>query len=546
MCLLLLFSQLVYGADTTVRASVDRQTVGMDETFTLSLLADSSRFTSEPDTRELEQSFHIINRQESSRTNITNGKINSSRQWDYTLSAKQVGSLIIPAIPMGDKKTRPISMEITAAAPPTSTRNGNVYLESDITPRRAYVQSELLYTVKVFTAVNFLDASLDAPKIDNAIVEPRGEQRYRSRVGERNYQVIERNYAIYPQLSGRLTIPALTLQARVESYRSSMLDPGKLVVKRSSEHHITVREPDPAFQGPLWLPARTLSLSESWSKDKNTVKVGDSITRTVSIQADGLLGSQLPALPQYAIDNAKLYPDQAKIISGDAQNAWRSSRSESVAIIPTAPGTLVLPEVRIPWWNTKTQRQEVAILAATELTVIAAAAGTQNPSINTASTSSAPATMTNSDTATPSASAPWLYLVIAVLALSNIVFFLAWRRGRNADLVADDTRKTAAENGDAVSFKTLRELCIQHGDIPALRQALLEWAALRCGKPMSLSEIGVSFPTLKADCDTLNASLFSDAAVELDYAGLLEKLEACRNAPSPAEKAPELAPLYPQ
>ncbi|MGJ8686147.1 MAG: BatD family protein [Spongiibacteraceae bacterium] len=545
LCLLLALSQLAHAVDTSVRASVDRQTVGIDETFTLSLLADSSRFTSEPDTRELEKSFHIINRQESSRTNITNGKINSSRQWDYTLSAKQVGSVIIPAIVMGDKKTRPISMNITAAAAPTSTRNGNVYLESDVTPRQAYVQSELLYTVKVFTAVNFLDASLDPPKIDNAIVEPRGEQRYRSRIGERNYQVIERNYAIFPQVSGRLTIPALTLQARVESYRPSLLDPGKLVIKRSTEHQLTIHEPDPAFQGPLWLPARELSLSESWSKDKNAVKVGDSITRTISIKADGLLGSQLPALPQNTISNTKLYPDQAKISNGDAQNDWHSVRSESVAIIPTKPGTLSLPEIRVPWWNTKTQRQEVAVLAATEITIVAAELTAQNTSTDTSQTNPAPARAANGNTITTSTKTPWLYLLIAILATSNLVFFGAWRRGKNSS-ASHEAPKAPAGNAETMAYKTLRELCVKQGDIPALRQALLEWAALRCKKPMSLSDIGVVFPELKTDCDKLNASLFSDAAIEFDYAGLLAKLEACHNAASQTEKAPELAPLYPQ
>ena len=35
-----------------------------------------------------------------------------------------------------------------------------------------------------------------------------------------------------------------------------------------------------------------------------------------------------------------------------------------VGIVPTRAGTLTLPEISIPWWNTQTDREEVAIIPA--------------------------------------------------------------------------------------------------------------------------------------------------------------------------------------
>ena len=88
----------------------------------------------------------------------------------------------------------------------------------------------------------------------------------------------------------------------------------------------------------------------------------------------GLLGSQLPALPTINLNNAKLYPDQPKIEKGDGKSQWTGIRSESLAIIPTRAGEFVLPEVRIAWWNTDSNKAEYAILPERKFTVAPAVA----------------------------------------------------------------------------------------------------------------------------------------------------------------------------
>ena len=36
-----------------------------------------------------------------------------------------------------------------------------------------------------------------------------------------------------------------------------------------------------------------------------------------------------------------------------------ATRQEKVAIIPNRPGEYVLPEMKIPWWNTSTDKLEI-------------------------------------------------------------------------------------------------------------------------------------------------------------------------------------------
>ncbi len=535
-------------AETNVRASVDRSHISSEETFILSLVADTILFTGEPDVSALEKDFHVISRQQSSRTNIINGKVNSSRQWDYTLAPKREGNLTIPAIPMGKYQTRALTITVDKASNQSRGSNGDsVYLESDVTPRTAYVQAELQYTVKIFTSINFLDASLEAPEVDDAVVEATGEQRYQTLVDGRYYQVIERRYSIYPQTSGELTIPALTLQARVEGYRPSMLDPGRLVVKRSQEHRLRIQPPPAEFKGAVWLPAKELVLTESWSNDLDDIQIGDSITRTVNVQAVGLLGSQLPALPSYKLDNAKIYPDQAKIEKADEQSKWSGIRSESMAIIPTKAGEFILPEVRIPWWNTVTNKAEVAILPERRFTVSAPPLiGASTPLTETTQNATLPLaaeSSTQSAMADYAPTSPLLWIIISALSLSNIGFAAAWYRARKTETPSKAT--TPHSGSEATAFSKLKK-CIQTGgDASSLRAALIHWGQCYYQRPLSLSQLAMCADELRVYCHALDAQLFGGHSDVIDTKALLDAVKKCRANANVKITSPALSPLYP-
>ncbi len=549
-------------AETSVRASVDRNEVALDETFTLSLIADSMLFSSEPDISALDKDFRVISRQQSSQTNIVNGDITSSRRWDYVLAPRRQGTLTIPAIPMGKYQTRPLTISVSDQPQRRPAGRDSFFIESDITPRRAYVQSQLHYTVKIFTAVNFLDASLEPLEVDNAVVEGGSDRRYNTQIDGRYYRVIERRYSIYPQASGELEIPALTFQARVEGYRQSLLDPGKLVIKRSREHRVTVLPPPAEFSGPVWLPARQLNLSQHWSSDPTALKVGDSITRTVSLQADGLLGSQLPALPATELAGAKLYPDKAKIENGDEQSPWTGVRSEATAIIPTAPGEFLLPEIRIPWWNTETQQMEVAVLPEFRFSV-APAAGS---AADTAATSGGPTAARSGNGAQVGASAsrdgatdtvtvyrrdPLLLGAIALLLVSNLLFALAWLRSRQGRQQIAAAASLSGEAQPATTerdaFNALKSACAQNADAAELRRHLLSWGAAYCGHPVTLTELGERVPELATLGRALDAQLYGSGGAAIDSRALLAAVSERRKTPysTTTGKNETLQPLYP-
>src|SRR5690606_14450409 len=101
--------------------------------------------------------------------------------------------------------------------------------------------------------------------------------------------------------SGELEIPSQLFSATAlqpgTSGRSSTRS-GRLLQVRSPSIRLQVRPvPDSFPAGAPWLPARNLKLVQSWQPDPGIdLLSGEPLTRTLSLSAEGLNASQLPAL----------------------------------------------------------------------------------------------------------------------------------------------------------------------------------------------------------------------------------------------------------
>jgi hypothetical protein len=91
-------------------------------------------------------------------------------------------------------------------------------MELDAQPGTIYVQSQIVFTLRLFIGVSTGRATLTQPEITGgeAIVERLGEDsQYTTERAGRNFIVRERRYAIFPQQPGRLTIGPATFEAMV-------------------------------------------------------------------------------------------------------------------------------------------------------------------------------------------------------------------------------------------------------------------------------------------------------------------------------------------
>ena len=111
--------------------------------------------------------------------------------------------------------------------------------------------------------------------------------------------------------------------------------------------------------------------------------VGEPINRVLSMHAKGLPGSLLPPFKELEIGNIKTYVDPPDVSESAEEDGLVSSSITTVGIVPTIAGPITLPEIRIPWWNTQTDSEEVVVIPAATYDVLPSVGSDANvPSIN--------------------------------------------------------------------------------------------------------------------------------------------------------------------
>jgi len=130
----------------------------------------------------------------------------------------------------------------------------------------------------------------------------------------------------------------------------------------------------------------SLNLSEKWSASPNKIKVGDSITRTLKIQALGLLGSAIPTLPPINSNLLKSYPNPPKVESIQNVAGAEAKWTQDTALIAVKAGKVVIPAISIPWWDTINNVERIAKIPARTIDIV----NSPNSTVNTNNGASGP------------------------------------------------------------------------------------------------------------------------------------------------------------
>jgi hypothetical protein len=554
-CLLSLPS--VSSLAAVIQATPERDPARVGESFDLTFSSDESP-DGDPDFGPLEKDFEILGQSRNSQVSIVNGKMSNRQKWTLRLVPKRAGSLPLPSIAFGDDRSQAGAIAVLdAAAPaPSAEENPDILLEVDAEPKEPYFQAQTIYTVRVLHRLNLLGGNLPDPVIDDARVERLGEDRRSSAMrGGSRYAALERKYALFPQKSGLLRLPPMKLDAQVETGARTFFSRDVRVVRvQSPALDLKVRPIPAAFTGSRWLPAASLKLEESWSREPPRVKAGEPLTRTLSLRAQGATAGMLPELGAHERLDASIkpYPDQPALNEDKQANGIVGARQEKIALIPGKAGEFKLPALEIPWWNTQTDRMEIAKLPERALSVEASGepAPASPPASRAIEPESAPSVAPNVQT--PPAAAPltanlwfWLALLFGAGWLSTILAWL-WR-SRNASARAPaKTESPSTAPDERAARRALQQACARD-DAPSARGALLTWAQARwpAAAPVSLTDAArMGGEDLAIAIAGMNRALYGADAAAWRGEELWQAVSACPPERK-AAKAVELTPLYP-
>jgi hypothetical protein len=323
--------------------------------------------------------------------------------------------------------------------------------------------------------------------------------------------------------------------SRVQRFRSDVLE---LTVQPAVA-------PPPELAGAAWLPAQRVTLTEQWSEPGDELPVGIPRTRTIAVEALGLLETQLPDVLLESQPGIRQYADRPELTREITAEGLKSRRSMSYAVIAQAPGDITLSSVKLPWFNVTTQRWEVAELPPLALRI------TPGADVSDAAPVAEPATVPRVVAARERNLWPWISGALALAWLATVAI---WWRSRDRGL-----RRTphagAVQSAAAPAAKPLRKIlrdlesACTVSDPAAARNALLAFAETRftADPPRSLGALAALLPDHVArEVLALEAHIYGAAAGAWRGDALkavLGELERAGLAPEPPAGEP-LLPLY--
>jgi len=381
LLILLLASQTSF-ALTKLTASIDSNPVMNNESIVLTVIADDSLERDALDTSPLLNNFIVARTDVSSQTSMVNFSTTRTTRWQIVLipreKATKTGNLMIPALSVDGYQSQVINVQIIDQSNNTTKQQQEVFIETELSSKNVYVQQLLTLTVKLHIGVQLQRASLTEPALKGATIEHVGKDNETDAIiNGKRYRIIERSYAITPEQSGELTLvtPMFSGDMVVQSRRRSAFsgfDETKPINILGEKLTLNVRPiPDnyPIDLNTSWLPSESLTLHQEWQPQNGEFKVGEPITRTITVTATGIAKAQFPKIIMIAPAGLKVYPDQAELHSSLTKDRLISQKRQSFALVASQAGDYVLPKVTIAWWNTVTNKYQQAELPEQIITV---------------------------------------------------------------------------------------------------------------------------------------------------------------------------------
>ena len=210
----------------------------------------------------------------------------------------------------------------------------------------------------VLTDSWFTDApTLPDLKLPGALVMPPDghAEHLNQTLDGKSFNGMRYRYRITPNLAQGFDIPALTVRAM----------PGQASAPLSAQSqplHFRATQP-PGFQsGEPVLVAQGLRFTQTIVNSATPLKVGDSITRQLTLQADNALAMSLPAPSLDDVDGLSRYPKAAQISDlGDGRGHFNGGqRIDTATYRIDTEGRHHLPAIELKWWDASTGQTRMA------------------------------------------------------------------------------------------------------------------------------------------------------------------------------------------
>ncbi|MDA0383931.1 BatD family protein [Vibrio owensii] len=225
------------------------------------------------------------------------------------------------------------------------------------------VNEQVILYIEVATPRWFTGGTrIGSVEIPNVIAKQRNQlaTNYTVRKGGQTWSRQRWEITLYPQASGQFVIPPVAVGVQVSAPDGSKVA-GTLYtqpIKFEASMPSGLLSDDSA-----WFTATKVSVDQKWTTSNDELKVGDAITRTITINAQDSLSVLLPdLLSNDSTASYQAYPQPNRLDDKQTRGDYQSSRIEESVYVIQQGGEFTLPEHKFQWWNSKSKQLETVVI----------------------------------------------------------------------------------------------------------------------------------------------------------------------------------------
>ena len=537
------------------RAWVDRDRIGYDETTTFHLEIDANTTRAIPDLSGITRDFRIVDQNMQQQMRVENGAMNLRITLRLTLQPMRDGMLEIPSLQIGNDTTRALRVWVApsrAARPTVEAPNAApaqpIFIDARVDSGTPYVQQTVGYTVRLYyESGTLIDGRLDHDPPEGATLQKVGDDlQLTQRIGDSDYNVVERRFLLIPERSGAVTVPGARFLGRGMGLFDNAFDGNRRELRIRGNAVTLLVKPIPAAAPQPWLPLRGLRLR--YLETPRSLRVGESAAVTIEAVADGAIATQLPALNLRSGDGAQLFPEPAQQEDRFVDGRPQATIVRRVLVVPTREGALRIAGPRLEWWDTEAGIARSASLPDISLRVSPGAAA-------------AVAGDSEAAVAADAAAAPpwyawrpqsrWAWAMLALPLLWVITLGLGWQlwstRWRHAPRAAASTNAVASAPPTPPADAQAWARALARGDAADIARMLCAMAS-PAAADLDAVRARLADPAQRAAVDVLQRARWGDGDAAAAVAAVRTAFAAGPRwrAPAAATAPVLLPPLYPQ
>ncbi|NUS39022.1 MAG: protein BatD, partial [Lysobacter sp.] len=343
------------------RAWLDRERIGVDETAALNIETDQAS-APPPDYAPLQRDFVVSGNSSSRQFELVNGVARARVLYSVALQPRRQGTLVVPALTVGNARTAPLTLAVTAPQSAPAHAGDVAFIEAEADAQSPFVQQAVGYTVRLYYATQLVSGELDQDPPDGATLQRIGDDaQYERDVAGRHYHVVERHFLLIPERSGTLSIPGARFSGRgVGGLFDDMFGRGDGDLRAGSPPRVLSVRAVPASAPQPWLPLRALDLR--YATAPRNARAGEAAAVTVEAEADGATAAQLPELQLQAGSDAQVFADPPQADERFADGRPQVHVTRRFSIVPAHAGSLRIAGPTLTWWDVRAGTPRTASL----------------------------------------------------------------------------------------------------------------------------------------------------------------------------------------